>query len=489
MKRTLVFTLACHLTLAALAATSPPAPARLEPRAKPAREARFLFVVDTSSSMKSLDPATRQTVFDLIFSGIDGYMRTGDTFGLWTFAEEVGAGKFPMQVWNSEKPMEGANRAATFVRGQEYKGENRMEELMQRLSAVIRTVGDVNVLLISDGEERMEGTGVDGEINGAYAQRAKERKAARKPFVTTLVAEGGRIVSGTVTLPGETIPLPPRPQAQKGSAQRVPSGTTNGAVVPGSSTAPVDHKAQATGAIPGGAVAAGASTTPAPAVIPSLGLPAGNQTESRVEALNSAVVPGTPDAPIVGSVLASDANPPLPPSDAPAARPRKVIQIITKPSASVPSAEPGPAETVADTDTNTAPQTAAAAVTPAVSQFAPPLAPPSQPSSRASGSSFPPEEPAIATRLVKATEHRISDLPSKTIVVAARESAAATPVPNEPKSAPLAAMQVQSGLGAIPTLILGGILLAMSLFLLGIALRRMRHESQGSLITQSMHRR
>jgi hypothetical protein len=50
-------------------------------------------------------------------------------------------------------------------------------------------------------------------------------------------------------------------------------------------------------------------------------------------------------------------------------------------------------------------------------------------------------------------------------------------------------MQVQPGLGAIPTLILGGILLALSLFLLGIALRRMRHESQGSLITQSMHRR
>jgi hypothetical protein len=50
-------------------------------------------------------------------------------------------------------------------------------------------------------------------------------------------------------------------------------------------------------------------------------------------------------------------------------------------------------------------------------------------------------------------------------------------------------MQVEPGLGAIPTLIIGGILLAMSLFLLGIALRRMRPEAQGSLITQSMHRR
>jgi hypothetical protein len=60
-------------------------------------------------------------VFDLIFSGIDGYMRDGDTFGVWTFDEEVGTGKFPMQVWNSEKPLEGASRAATFVRGQESR--------------------------------------------------------------------------------------------------------------------------------------------------------------------------------------------------------------------------------------------------------------------------------------------------------------------------------------------------------------------------------
>jgi hypothetical protein len=70
------------------------------------------------------------------------------------------------------------------------------------------------------------------------------------------------------------------------------------------------------------------------------------------------------------------------------------------------------------------------------------------------------------------------------IVVAAREPALSAP-------AVLSAMQVSTpaGTAAIPTLIFGGILLAMALFLLGIALRRMRHEPQGSLITQSMRRR
>jgi hypothetical protein len=41
-------------------------------------------------------------------------------------------------------------------------------------------------------------------------------------------------------------------------------------------------------------------------------------------------------------------------------------------------------------------------------------------------------------------------------------------------------MRVEPGLGAIPTLIIGGILLAMSLFLLGIALRRVRPEGKAA---------
>jgi hypothetical protein len=77
------------------------------------------------------------------------------------------------------------------------------------------------------------------------------------------------------------------------------------------------------------------------------------------------------------------------------------------------------------------------------------------------------------------------------MVVAARESVGASASTSQSPENTVAMMHVpaQPALGAIPTLVIGGILLAMSLFLLGIALRRIKPTTQGSFITQSMHRR
>ena len=59
MKRTLLLTLLCSFGLAVFAASPPPKIKANGP--KPARDgARFLFVVDTSASMKSIEVATRQ---------------------------------------------------------------------------------------------------------------------------------------------------------------------------------------------------------------------------------------------------------------------------------------------------------------------------------------------------------------------------------------------------------------------------------------------
>src|SRR5262245_56979671 len=88
--------LGCALLLSATlsAATNPPAP-------PPGQ--RFLFLVDTSAAMKKIDASTRQALFDLIHSGINGQMTNGDTFGIWTFNEQVYTGQFPMQTWHVDR--------------------------------------------------------------------------------------------------------------------------------------------------------------------------------------------------------------------------------------------------------------------------------------------------------------------------------------------------------------------------------------------------
>src|SRR6478736_4591254 len=79
--------------------------------------AKFLFIVDTSSTMNRYEHLGRQTVFDLIFSGVSTQMLSGDTFGLWTFNEEVSAGAFPMQVWQADQNLELATRVGVFLKG------------------------------------------------------------------------------------------------------------------------------------------------------------------------------------------------------------------------------------------------------------------------------------------------------------------------------------------------------------------------------------
>ena len=50
---------------------------------------RYLIVVETSASMKRCTENTRTAVNRLLYSGMSGELRPGDSIGLWTFNEEL----------------------------------------------------------------------------------------------------------------------------------------------------------------------------------------------------------------------------------------------------------------------------------------------------------------------------------------------------------------------------------------------------------------
>ena len=175
---------------------------------------RFLFVVDTSLSMRKLDAANRQALFDMVFSGLNGHMRNGDTFGIWTFNEQTYAGFFPMQVWKKEETLQLASRAALFLKNQTYERAAQVGILLVKLNSVIEAVGDVNVFLISDGDTPMVGTPFDRAVNASFEKRASDRRKSKKPFITTLVVRSRKVVSVAVTLAGEALTLPARAEPQ-----------------------------------------------------------------------------------------------------------------------------------------------------------------------------------------------------------------------------------------------------------------------------------
>ena len=177
---------------------------------------RYLFVVDISASMRKIDDSTRQALFDLIYFGVGGQMKNGDTFGIWTFNERTYAGKVPMQTWDPEKVLVQASLAAKHLQAQTLEGKSNPQGALARVGSIVRNVKDLNIFLITDGTAPLIGTAFDQQVNPVYEQRAREREKLKKPFVTTFIARGGQVTNSSVTIAGEAIfvppPSPPQPK-------------------------------------------------------------------------------------------------------------------------------------------------------------------------------------------------------------------------------------------------------------------------------------
>lgn len=184
---------------------------------------RYLFVMDNSSAMQKRDEKLRQAVFDTIHSGVSGRMALGDTFGLWLYNAETDT-RFPMQTWDPSRRLDFGSRVNTFLRERGYRKHSNLSALVRDINAVLRSVGDVTVILFNDGNDRIVGTPFDREINGFYKELGPELASEKEPFITVLVAEHGAFVAYAVARPGEQLTLPPVPlnPSRKPGGNRVP---------------------------------------------------------------------------------------------------------------------------------------------------------------------------------------------------------------------------------------------------------------------------
>jgi hypothetical protein len=197
---------------------------------------RYLFVVDTSSSMKRMVEPLQKTLFELIDGGLEGWMRNGDTYGLWTYSDENSTA-FPMQVWTERQKQGLGAFTAGFLRKQPFKKRGRLAVVLPDLFAVINAVKDVTVVIISDGESPIKGTPFDPDINAVTKRVAAEMRAAKKPVIIALVAQGGQIVKWGVNSPEMMVPLP-KPPPPPQLAPPAMAGTPTNAASPNHSVPP-----------------------------------------------------------------------------------------------------------------------------------------------------------------------------------------------------------------------------------------------------------
>src|SRR5262249_36925396 len=62
---------------------------------------RFLLIVETSRPMHRNSDATIKTVTSLLYSGFSHQIKQGDTLGIWTYNQQLYAGRIPLQRWST----------------------------------------------------------------------------------------------------------------------------------------------------------------------------------------------------------------------------------------------------------------------------------------------------------------------------------------------------------------------------------------------------
>ena len=172
---------------------------------------RFLIALETSRSMERRSEGTLKALQKLLSSGLSGQLRRGDTIGIWTFNDQLHAGRFPLQQWSAESQQEIVSRAMTFLQVQKYEKDGAFQ-ILPALERLIKDSSFLTIILISDGEQKIHGTPFDEPINQAYELWKKEEYNAHMPFITILRAKGGQLTHFSVN-PGQwAVEMPPLPQ-------------------------------------------------------------------------------------------------------------------------------------------------------------------------------------------------------------------------------------------------------------------------------------
>ena len=153
-----------------------------------------------------------QTVQDLLTSGMAGQLRQGDTLGVWTFNDDLYAGRFPLQNWSPETQPDSASRMLDFLKGQKWEKQASFDKVLPALSRIVKDSRLLTVVLVSSGDQPMRGTPFDATINEYYQKWHDQQQKARMPFVTVLRAQAGQLADYTLNMPPFPTQMPRLPQ-------------------------------------------------------------------------------------------------------------------------------------------------------------------------------------------------------------------------------------------------------------------------------------
>jgi hypothetical protein len=173
---------------------------------------RYLLVLEISRSMDSRADGTLRTIQQLLLSGMGGQMKTGDSLGIWTYNNELHAGQFPLQYWSPKTQRSTVENALAFLQAQKCSKTGNFNLVLPALQNLVKSSPVLTVILVSDGEEKIHGTGFDEQINKLHDQWRAEQAKAKMPLITILRASSGGWTNFSVNAAPWPVEMPPMPK-------------------------------------------------------------------------------------------------------------------------------------------------------------------------------------------------------------------------------------------------------------------------------------
>jgi len=172
---------------------------------------RFLFIFETSPTLKRSLPSVEKSLEAIFTNRLPGELRAGDEIGVWTMDDKLHTGQFPLTTWAPSNAVVFSTSLKFFLEKQSFRQNGNFAQLTTSLNNVAENSERLTVFIFYDGQTGISGTPFDDGVRNIFKESAAGQKKLRQPFIVVLRAQLGKFIACAVTLPPNRLNVPEFP--------------------------------------------------------------------------------------------------------------------------------------------------------------------------------------------------------------------------------------------------------------------------------------
>ena len=172
---------------------------------------RFLFIFETSPTLKRSLPSVEKSLEAIFTNSLPGELRAGDEIGVWTVDDKLHTGQFPLTTWAPSNAVAFSTGLKNFLEKQSFRQNGNFAQLTTSLNNVAENSERLTVFIFCDGQTGISGTPFDDGVRNIFKESAAGQKKLRQPFIVVLRAQLGKFIACAVTLPPNRLNVPEFP--------------------------------------------------------------------------------------------------------------------------------------------------------------------------------------------------------------------------------------------------------------------------------------